>query len=154
MAQLWTVGQLATGLAAIVAAVLMIVGELEYVRHGVTTRGVVGRVEKVPAGFSESDTGGTTPRYVYRVGYHYEDAAGNGHAGELTTSWNRYREGQEVSVQYPEGAPDHSRIVTRSSLWLWPGAVLLLVLGCGLVAVNGRELVRRTNRHAAGAGPV
>lgn len=150
--QLWAVGQLVTGLAAVAAAVLLVVGELEYVRHGVTARGVVGRVEKVPAGFSESDTAGTTPRYFYRVTYHYEDAAGNGHAGEVTTSWNRYREGQDVSVQYPEDAPDRSRIVTPSSLWLWPGAVLLFVVGCGLVAVNGWDLVRRGGRDLAGAG--
>jgi hypothetical protein len=150
--QLWTAGKLVTGLTAIAAAVLLVVGELEYVRHGVTVQGVVGRVEKVPAGFSESDTAGTTPRYVYRVSYHYEDAAGNGHAGEVATSWNRYREGQEVSVQYPEDAPDRSRIVTRSSLWLWPGAVLLFIVGCGLAAVNGWELVRGTSRDPAGGG--
>jgi hypothetical protein len=132
------------GLAALAAAGLLIAGETRYWRRGVTTTGKVTAIEQKPAGFDQSSSQGTTPRYVYRVQYQYTDAAGATYFGELTTSWDKYQEGQEVSVQYLEAAPERSRVAADPDMWwVWPAAALLLLFGLCLVAVAGIDLVRK-----------
>jgi hypothetical protein len=135
---------LLAGLAALGAAALLIAGEIRHHREGVTTGGIITAVEQLPAGYYEDEFSGTTPRYLYRVQYRYNDSVGQDHSGELITSWAGYRAGEEVSIQYAKAAPDRSRIAGGASAWGWPAAVVLVVVGLGLVTVKGMALLRKS----------
>ncbi len=139
------------GIAFVVVAAFLWVGEQRFARAGLSTTGTI--LEK---GYEESieDVGDRDDDVSYWLSYRYRDVAGQeeyvGQHDVSLDTWNRYREGDAVPIEYLRDDPGESRVAADGVIarWLLPaifGGVGVLLGGIGgfLAARSLRTVGRR-----------